>query len=102
MTCVCGAPCRSAADAVGRPWHVLERFTWSECAVVRAGGAAAARWKAGGGAVPGVPVGPRADGCVVSASVRRRARASERVAGIFTCYGVIRSRRRYISIQRAE
>ena len=86
VACVCGAPCRSAADAVGRPWHVLERFTWSKCAVVRAGGAAAALWEAGGEAVLGVPVGPRAGECVASASVERRARASGRVAGIFTCH----------------
>ena len=57
--CVCDAPCRSAVDAVGRLWHGLERFTWNECAVVRAGGAAAALWEAGGEAVLGVPVGPR-------------------------------------------
>jgi len=85
---VCGAPCESAGGAVGRPEQALEEFTCSVSVVARAGGAAAARSRAGGETVLGVPVGPRADECVVSASVQRRARASGRVAGIFTCYGV--------------
>ena len=50
------------------------------CAAVSAAGVAAVRWKAGGEAVLGVPVGPRADGCVVSASVNRSARARGIVA----------------------
>ena len=80
VACECGAPCVSASVAVERPWWALGLLVRSVCAVVGAARAAAVRRKAGGEAVLGVPVGPRADGCVVSASVNRRARAAGNVA----------------------
>ena len=58
----------------------LEVLVSVVCAAVSAAGVAAARWKAGGKAVLGVPVGPRGGECVVSASVNRSARARGIVA----------------------
>ena len=65
MECVC------CGEGGGRGWVV------------------AARWKAGGEAVLSVPVWSRADECVASASVKRRARAAGHRGEHFTCYGVI-------------
>ena len=58
----CGAPCVRAAGAVRGPGWVLGPLVCTVCAVVGAARAAAVRRKAGGEAVQGVPVRPRADG----------------------------------------
>ena len=62
VACGCGAPCVRASDAVERPEWALEPLVCTVCAVVGAARAAAVRRKAGGEAVQGVPVLPRADG----------------------------------------
>ena len=62
VACECGAPCVGASVAVERPEWALGPLVCTVCAVVGVAGAAAVRREAGGGAVQGVPVRPRADG----------------------------------------
>ena len=73
VACVCGAPCMSAICAECRLGRVPEEFTSSVCAVARAAGAAAARWKPANFAETGRPVPPCAR---EGARSERRAKAA--------------------------